>query len=75
MDNMRGYLFELECRAEDLKHMELEEAAAAGAVHCGSCRTCKFSFSLSTWEYEFASTLFLKALLGRFQNFQNVCNT
>ncbi len=57
--------------------MELEEAAAAAAspVHCGSCRTCKFSSSFSKWEYEIAFTMFSKALLDRFQKFQNVCTT
>ncbi len=60
--------------------MELDEAAhakdaAARAVHCGSCRTCKFSSSLSKWEYKVTFMLFLKAVLDRFQKFQNVCPT
>ncbi len=61
IDDIRSYLFEPEYSAEDLRHMELEEAAAAQAVHCGSCRTCKFSSGLSKWEYKIAFTLFLKA--------------
>ncbi len=50
--------------AENLRCLELEEAAAADAaaaqvLHCGSCRTCKFSSHLSKWEYQIEFTLFL----------------
>ncbi len=47
LDDIRGYLFEPEYSAENLRRIELEEAAAAQAVHCGSYRTCKFSSGLS----------------------------
>ncbi len=60
---IRGYLFEPKYSVEDLRRMELEEAAAAQAVHCGNCRTCKFSSNLSKWEYKITFILFLRAFL------------